>query len=78
MNLSWADPEGGGRGSGPLPEKKKKKTKKKNNNNIGILSSTDPLSSTGPDPLKNHKATTSAFNAGPFKWRFACGPMIAR
>ena len=39
----WVDPEGGGdRGSGPLQE---------NHKNIGFLRNT------GPDPLKNHKAT---------------------
>ena len=48
--------------------------------NIGFLSNT------GPDPLKNHKATKPAFNVGyhrhasetPFNWRFAGGPMMAR
>ena len=51
--------------------------------NIGFLSNT------GPDPLKNHKATKPAFNVGPssasFEWaiigtpakRFAGGPMMA-
>ena len=52
--LTWAYPEGGGgggdRGSGPPL---------KNYNNIGFLSNT------GPDPLKNHKATKPAFNFGP-------------
>ena len=47
---SCADPEGG-RGSGhPL----------ENHNNIGFLSC-----NTGPDPLKNHKATKPALNVGP-------------
>ena len=40
---------GGGGGGGGL----------KNHKNIGFLSNT------GPDPLKNHKATKPAFNAGP-------------
>ena len=56
----------GGPGVGPLLE---------NHKNIGFLSNT------GPDPLKNHKATKPAFNVGPslvFKWRFAGGPMMAR
>ena len=43
------------------------------------------LSNTGPDPLKNHKATKPAFKVGPswpasetqFKWRFTGGPMMA-
>ena len=45
--------------------------------NIGFLSNT------GPDPLKNHKATEPAFNFGPIstrqqiKWRFAGGQMMA-
>ena len=48
---SCADPEGGGggRGSG---------TPLKNHKNIGFLSNT------GPDPLKNHKATKPALNVG--------------
>ena len=43
---------GGGQRSGPplSPE---------NHKNIGLLSNT------GPDPLKNHKATKPAFNVGP-------------
>ena len=45
----WADPEGD-RGSRPLHEKSQ---------NIGSLSNT------GQNPLKNHKATTPAFNVGP-------------
>ena len=46
-----ADPEGGGgRGSGPPL---------KNHKNIGFLCNT------GPDPLKNHKATKPAFNGVP-------------
>ena len=44
------------------------------------------LSNTGPDPLKNHKATKPAFNMDhhlptsetPFQWRFAAGSMMAR
>ena len=44
------------------------------------------LSNTGPDPLKNLKATKLAFNVGPslaissktpFKWCFAGRPMMA-
>ena len=31
-----------------------------NHKNIGFISNTDP------DPLKNHKATQSVFNVGPF------------
>ena len=66
----------GGGGQGVLtPTEKSQK-------NIGFLSNT------GPDPLKNHKATKPAFNVGPsshhrpasetpFKWRFAGGPMMA-
>ena len=68
---------GGSRGAGGLdpPEKLQ---------NIGFLCNT------GPDPLKNHKATKPAFNVGPssarqrnaismafLKWRFAGGPMMA-
>ena len=49
--LTWADPEGGRTGGlDPLPE---------NHNDIGFLSNT------GPDLLKNHKATKPAFNVGP-------------
>ena len=44
------------------------------------------LSSTGPDPLKNHKTIKPAFNLGQtstrqrnvIKWRFAGGQMMAR
>ena len=43
---------GGGGGSGPPLE---------NYKNIGLLSNT------GPDPLKNYKATKPAFNVGPAK-----------
>ena len=61
---------GGGRGSGPPL---------KNHKNIRFLSNT------GPDPMKNRKATKPAFNMGhhqhasetPFKWRFVGGPMVA-
>ena len=61
---------GGNRGSGyPPPEKSQK--------NAGFLSNT------GPDPLKNHKATKPDSmwrrhrhaSETPFKWRFA-GPVI--
>ena len=61
-----ADPEeGGGRGSRP-PEKSQ---------NIGYLSNT------GPDPLKNHKATKPSVNVGPSSIRqrnASGGPMMAR
>ena len=54
-SISCADPEGGGGGwqgvQTPPPQK--------NYKNIGFLSDT------GPDPLKNHKATKLAFNIGP-------------
>ena len=50
----------------------------KNHKYIGFLSNT------GPNLLKNHKATKPEFNIGqssarqtPFKWRFAGGPMMA-
>ena len=45
---------GGAGGSEPLPKKQK---------NIGFLSNT------GPDRLKNHKATEPAFNLGPLSAR---------
>ena len=48
-----ADPEGG-RGSGPPPP-----PPGKNHKYIFFLSNT------GPDPLKNHKATKPEFNVGP-------------
>ena len=50
--MTCADPEGGGGGQGVRtpPEKSQK---------IGFLSNT------GPDPLKNHKATKPAFTVGP-------------
>ena len=64
-----ADPDGGQGVRTPL----------ENHKNIGFFSNT------GPDPLKNHKATKPAFNVGPlqharktpFKWRFAGWPMMA-
>ena len=66
---TWADPEGGDRGSG-FPEKSQ---------NIGYLSKT------GPDPLNNHKATKPAFNVVPSSarqrnaiWSFTAWPMMAR
>ena len=49
-SYSWADPEGGGV-SDPHPLQ--------NHKNIGFLSKT------GPDRLKNHKATKQAVNDGP-------------
>ena len=43
----------------------------KNYKNIGFLSNT------GPDPLKNHKATKPAFNVGmAFRWRADDDPLI--
>ena len=64
---------GGGGGAGgpdPTPE---------NHKNLGFLSNT------GPDPLKNHKATMQHSMLGhhrptsvsPFKWLFAGGPIMA-
>ena len=69
-----ADPEGGG-GQGVTPLKNHK-------NILGFLSST------GPDPLKNHKATKPEFNVGlssacqrnaiemAFRWRADDGPVL--
>ena len=49
------------------------RTPLKNYKNIGFLSNT------GPDPLKNHKATKPTFNVEPsFKWRFAGRPMMTQ
>ena len=64
---------GGDRGSNPPPPPLK------NHQNIGFLSKT------GPDRLKNHKATKQHSMLGhhrpasvkPFKWRCAGGPMMA-
>ena len=63
------DPEGGKGAQTPL----------KDHNKIGFLSNT------GPDPLKNRKATRLEFNIRPSfgrqrnaKWRFTSGPMMAR
>ena len=65
---------GGDRGSDPHPPEKSQ--------TIGVLSNS------GPDPLKNHKATEPAFNVGPssarqrnaiqmaFRWRADDGPLI--
>ena len=63
---------GGGGGRGPDPPEKYK--------NIGFLSNT------GPDPLKTTKLQIQHSMLGhdrpasetPFKWRFACGPLMAR
>ena len=52
---AWVDPEGD-RGSGP-PSRKVTKI------HAGFLSNT------GPDPLKNHKASRPAFNVGPLSAR---------
>ena len=52
--LSWADPERGQGVQTPPPEKSQK---------IGFLSNT------GPDLMKNHKATKPAFNVGPLSAR---------
>ena len=49
--IPCADPEGGGGGAGL-------RTTLKNHKNVRFLSST------GTDPLKNHKATKPAFNLG--------------
>ena len=57
VSVTKADPEGGQGVRTPLPEKSQK--------NIGFLSNT------GPNPLKNHKATKPAFNVGPFIVTFA-------
>ena len=66
----------GGGGRGPDPPLK-------NHNNIGFLCNT------GPEPVRNRKATKPAFNAGPssarqrntismaFRWRADDGPFIA-
>ena len=59
----------GGQGTRPPPE---------NSQKLGFFSNT------GPNLLKNHKATKPAFNDGPLlarqrqavKWCFACGRMI--
>ena len=45
------------------------RTRFENHNAIGFLINT------GPDPIKNHKATKPAFNDA--KWCFACGPKMA-
>ena len=62
--IPWADPEGGGRGSGhPSSEKSQK--------NIGFLSNT------GTDPLKNHKAIIQCWAIfGPPAKRNLNGPFI--
>ena len=52
IHFTWAGPEGG-QGSGPPPRLIT------NHKSIGFLSNT------GPDPLKNHKATKPALNVGP-------------
>ena len=52
---------GGGRGSRPH------RTPLKNHNHIGFICNT------GPDPLKNHKATKPAFNVGPSSARQRSG-----
>ena len=74
--MSCADPEDGGRVSGPPPPPPK------NHKNIGFLSNT------GLDPLKKQKATKPASNVGPsssrqrnavqmaFRWRADDGPLI--
>ena len=75
--LSCADQEGGGGDRGPDPTPPEKIHK-----NLGFLSNT------GPDHLKNHKATKPEFNVGPlsarqrnailmaFRWRPDDGPLI--
>ena len=52
LRFKCADPEGGTGGSGPPPPHRKIQNK-------GFLINT------GPDPLKNHKATKPAFNDVP-------------
>ena len=70
--FACTDPEGGGgRGGGS-------RTPLKNHKNIGFISIS------GPDPLKNHKATKPAFNCRPLSacqqnaisMAFAGGPMM--
>ena len=73
LRETCADPEGGHRVRAP-PEKSRKYRV--------------PLQITGPNPLKNHKATKPAFNFGPssacqgnamlmaFRWRADDGPFI--
>ena len=54
-----ADPEGGGGGGGGGGgQGQVVRSPLKNHKNIGFSSNT------GPDPLKNHKATMPAFNVG--------------
>ena len=67
---SWADSVGGGGGC-PDPHPLE------NHKNIGFHSNT------GPDPLKNHKATKPVFNVGTSSHhrharRFAGGPLMTR
>ena len=57
----WADPEGGQGVRTPPPHSEKSQ-------NIGFLCNT------GPDPLKNHKAT----KLGPSSWCFTGGPMMVQ
>ena len=52
-HATWAGPEGGELVRTPLPPHAE------NHKNIGYLCNT------GPDPLKNHKATKPAFNVRP-------------
>ena len=51
FSCSWADPEGGCRGSGPPPPEKSQKI--------------EFLCNTSRDPLKNHVATKPAFKVWP-------------
>ena len=74
---SWADPEVGTGGPDPPPP-----PPPVNHKNIGFLGNT------GPNPLKNHKATNPALNVWPssarqrkaismaFRWRADDGPLI--
>ena len=72
--MASADPDGVNAWGLDIPPPEKSQ-------NIGFRSNT------GPDPLKNGKATKPAFNLGPsslrqrnetpFKWRFVGGPMMA-
>ena len=65
-----ADSEGGGGGQALAPLKNRK--------NKAFLSNSRP------DPIKNLSSQHSMFgqhrhaSETPFKWRFACGPMMAR
>ena len=73
---------GGGGAGGPDPPPHTHTHTQNNHKNIGFLSNT------GPDPLKNHKATKPSFNVGPslacqrnaiqmaFRWQADDGPLL--